>query len=542
MDDIALPALLVARLKATADRTRLSVSDLIARLLDDDHPERPERGDIDVHVQLAVSAARLGIWALDVTTGRIDWNDELLTIYGMTRDEFESHTVAWEERVHPDDRDYANEKVAEAFAGQQVLDVRFRIVMPSGEVRYISGAATPIIRNGRVVKVVGNNLDITEMVRAQQTISDQTAILANISDAVIVTNPRFEVVSWNRAAEALYGYSAEEVVGQHIGRFVQTDYALGDEAIASTQLGTTGQWSGEVTQYHRSGTPIAISSSVTLIQRGEGMEPLVAAINRDISARKRAEQLELEQAAMRRSIQQEREKSAFRAKMLSTIAHEFRTPLAIIQSSTDLLVKYSDRISQARKEQSAQNITREMGYITKMLDDLSLIARSQRQALIIKRQPVAVEMFVQAVVDDMRQMLKPQQGLTLTTAPIDVAAMLDPHLMQIALGNLISNALKYSPDDGQVSAHVCRVGAELVIDVADRGMGIPEADLPQLFEPFFRAENVGETSGSGLGLSIVREVAQLHGGTVSCESVLGAGSTFSLRLPFLPAAAEVGGA
>lgn len=541
MDEIALPVALAERLKATAERTRLSVPDLITRLLDDDHPERPERGNIDVHVQLAVSAARLGIWALDVATGRLEWNDELLTIYGMTRDEFDSRSVAWEERVHPDDRDYANEKVAEAFAGQRVLDVRFRIILPSGEVRYISGAATPIVRNGRVVKVVGNNLDITEVVRAQQTISDQTAILDNISDAVIVTNPRFEIVSWNRAAEALYGYSAEEVLGRSISLFVQTDYALGDEEIAATQLRASGQWSGEVTQYHRSGTPIAVSSSVTLIQRGEGMEPLIAAINRDISARKRAEQLELEQAAMRQSIQQEREKSAFRAKMLSTIAHEFRTPLAIIQSSTDLLVKYGDRITQARKEQSVQNITREMGYITKMLDDLSLIARSQRHSLIIKRQPVSVERFAQAVVDDMMQMLKPQQVLKLTTAPIEVAAMLDPHLMQIALGNLISNAVKYSPDDGLISVHVCRVGAELVIDVADRGMGIPESNLSQLFEPFFRAENVGETSGSGLGLSIVREIAQLHGGTVACESVLGAGSTFTLKLPFLPAAAEVGG-
>lgn len=541
MDDISLPAPLAARLKATADRARLSVPDLLTRLLDDDHPERPERGNIDVHVQLAVSAARLGIWALDVQTGRLEWNDELLTIYGLTRDEFENHSVAWEERVHPEDRDYANEKVAEAFAGMRVLDMHFRIVLPSGEVRYVSGAATPIVRSGRVVKVVGNNLDITEMVRAQQTISDQTAILDHISDAVIVTNPRFEVVSWNRAAEMLYGYSAEDVLGRHVSRFVQTQYAQGDEEIAAAQLRASGHWSGEVTQYHRSGTPIAVSSSVTLIQRGEGMEPLVAAINRDISARKRAEQLELEQTAMRQSIQQEREKSAFRAKMLSTIAHEFRTPLAIIQSSSDLLVKYGDRITQTRKEQSVQNITREMSYITKMLDDLSLMARSQRQSLMLKRQPVAVEAFAQAVVDDMMQMLKPQQRLTLTTDPIDVAAMLDPHLMQIALGNLISNAIKYSPDDGLISVHVCRVGAELVIDVADRGMGIPEANLPQLFEPFFRADNVGETSGSGLGLSIVREVAQLHGGTVACESVLGGGSTFTLRLPFLPAAAEVGG-
>jgi signal transduction histidine kinase len=111
--------------------------------------------------------------------------------------------------------------------------------------------------------------------------------------------------------------------------------------------------------------------------------------------------------------------------------------------------------------------------------------------------------------------------------------LLDEHLLQHILINLLTNALKYSPEDSQVSLHVCADGGDLVLEVEDHGIGIPPEDQARLFEPFHRAANATQVEGTGLGLAIVRENVLLHGGTISFTSMLGAGTTFTVRLPLV---------
>jgi signal transduction histidine kinase len=110
-------------------------------------------------------------------------------------------------------------------------------------------------------------------------------------------------------------------------------------------------------------------------------------------------------------------------------------------------------------------------------------------------------------------------------------AWIDPGVLRLAVGNLVGNALKYSPQGTPVSIRLRREKGDAVLTVADRGIGIPAADHARLFEPFHRGRNVGEISGSGLGLVIVRKGVDLHGGSIDLESAEGAGTTFTLRLP-----------
>lgn len=117
----------------------------------------------------------------------------------------------------------------------------------------------------------------------------------------------------------------------------------------------------------------------------------------------------------------------------------------------------------------------------------------------------------------------------------DSPALLDGTLLSAILGNLLANAVKYSPAGSPVALDVTRSGANLVFTVRDAGIGIPEADLPRLFDSFHRCANVGDTPGSGLGLAIVRRTVTLHGGTVTVASEVGAGTTFTVTLPAAPA-------
>ncbi|MBC7870579.1 MAG: PAS domain S-box protein [Chitinophagaceae bacterium] len=519
------------QLQDTATHYDIPVEDLIGRLLKNDqvYSKNPEQQNTNEHIRLAISAARLGIWTLDLATGVLEWNDELLKIYGITREEFKHREISFQERVHPDDREYVQKRLDEAFSGVPVMDALFRIVHPSGEIRYISGAATPIVRDGEVVMIIGNNLDVTEIRRAQQLIVNQNTILENISDAVIITDLDFHIISWNKRAEIIYGYTADEVLNKRVDSVLSTIYAGSTTGDADTQLRDQGHWQDEVIQSTRAGKQVIISSSVTMIKKDATTPPVIVAVNRDISASKRAEQLELEQEALRRSIDQERETSAFRAKMLSTIAHEFRTPLANIQSSSEILVNYGDRLTVDKKVASLENIRREIAYVGKMLDDLRLIARSQRQSLVVRLEATDAGEFFFSLINNLTTSLKPLQSLVLDVDREIGRIRLDPYLIQIAVSNLISNAVKYSPENGQIVVTVSKTSEDLiVVRIIDQGIGIPESDQRYLFEPFFRADNVGTIPGSGLGLSIIKEMAQLHGGSITCDSTVGVGSTFTL--------------
>jgi signal transduction histidine kinase len=125
----------------------------------------------------------------------------------------------------------------------------------------------------------------------------------------------------------------------------------------------------------------------------------------------------------------------------------------------------------------------------------------------------------------------PSHTITYAVCPGNWQAEVDPKLMRQALMNLLLNAVKFSPDGSTVTLSLDRDERDAVIRVADQGIGIPDADLPHIFEVFYRAKNVGAVEGTGLGLALVRQIAEAHHGFVFCESEVDAGTTFTLRFP-----------
>jgi len=218
--------------------------------------------------------------------------------------------------------------------------------------------------------------------------------------------------------------------------------------------------------------------------------------------------------------------------VIALVSHEMRTPLTAIQGMTELLANYD--IEPARRKEISSAINGEVKRLAGMITDYLDITRLESGATGLRNTPVKLD----ALLERIMMLLEPvaaQRGIRLVlTPPVGLPAFFaDADLLVRAVENLVSNAIKYSPNNTQVTISAARDGDSAVILVADQGYGIPEADVTRVFEKFYRVPRVedAEVPGTGLGLALVREIAELHGGTVTVASKINQGSTFTLRIP-----------
>jgi signal transduction histidine kinase len=218
--------------------------------------------------------------------------------------------------------------------------------------------------------------------------------------------------------------------------------------------------------------------------------------------------------------------------VIALVSHEMRTPLTAIQGMTELLANYD--MDPVRRKEISSAINGEVKRLTSMITEYLDITRLEFGATALRKTPVKVEALLQRV----EMLLAPVAGqrgirLVLTLSPGLPSLFADLDLLGRAVENLVSNAIKYSPDDTEVAIGAARDKDGIAISVADHGYGIPEPDLTRVFEKFYRVPRMEDAGvpGTGLGLALVREIAELHGGTVSVTSKVGRGSTFTLRIP-----------
>ncbi len=231
------------------------------------------------------------------------------------------------------------------------------------------------------------------------------------------------------------------------------------------------------------------------------------------------------------SLLKEIELGDLKSSFVSTASHQFRTPLAVIQSNTELLLMLADRSENEDIEKYTKvtgRIKGEIAKMTKLMDDVLILGKLTSGTLTYAPQELDLVQFCNAMIKQFNsiQMDGRMMEFQLIGEPYNV--ILDSNLLTHALSNLISNAFKYSAEKNNPELIVYYKPTELVISIKDYGIGIPEAELPQLFNPFFRANNVIGIKGTGLGLSIAKEYTEINQGQIAAKSILGEGSCFDL--------------
>jgi signal transduction histidine kinase len=229
-----------------------------------------------------------------------------------------------------------------------------------------------------------------------------------------------------------------------------------------------------------------------------------------------------------------------KSKFVSTASHEFRTPLATMLSSAELLEHYSDNLDPAEKRNLLQTIQSSAKRMSEMIDGVLSLGRVESGVLKLNSSRMNLREICSKVVSEFRIAQGKQHVINLVDRFDRADVDMDEQLLRHILNNLLSNAVKYSPPGSEVTFSLARRDEQAVIEIQDRGIGIPAKDQPRLFESFHRASNVENRPGTGLGLAIVKKSVEIHGGEISLASTTGAGTRFTVVLPLRPSEQPAG--
>lgn len=248
------------------------------------------------------------------------------------------------------------------------------------------------------------------------------------------------------------------------------------------------------------------------------------------AARDITDRIDLQQS-LEQTVQKEKQLNDLKSRFVSMASHEFRTPLTSILMSTETLRSYWPRMNAQQIDSKLANIHSQISHLTTIVTNVLQLTRIQEGKLLPDLKLVQLTELCRSVIKSFVPDDSVRQTIRFSSTAEQPEILADEVMIRQVLINLLSNALKYSQPDPQVEVTLTSNGKMVEIKVADNGIGIPEKDQKNVFQPFFRAANAKGIEGNGLGLNIVKETIQLHGGRVRFDSSLLKGTTFYIELP-----------
>ncbi len=385
--------------------------------------------------------------------------------------------------------------------------------------------------------------DVTEQRRAETARALLAGVVDSSEDAIISKNLDGVVTSWNAAAERLFGYAAPEAIGQSILTLMIPPERGDEETMILDRLRRGERVEHfETERLTKDGRCVPISLTVSPVRDARGDIIGASKIARDITERQRAE-AERARLLAREQGARERAEAASRAKdeFVAMISHEIRSPLnAILGWAQTLRQGDVDPHATAR---ATESIERNARALAQLVEDLLDVSRAITGKLTLNTRPVDLRRSLDAALDSIRPAAD-AKGISIEVRrePRHTLVTGDGDRLQQILWNLLSNAVKFTPRHGRVTVRMQRLNSHVEVTVRDSGVGIAPDFLPYVFDRFAQAETATARryGGLGLGLAIVRHLAELHGGSVSATSSgEGLGATFTVRLPIRAIQGEV---
>jgi PAS domain S-box-containing protein len=401
----------------------------------------------------------------------------------------------------------------------------------------VEDSAAPIRdERGNVFGAVLVFRDASERKRAEAERAYLAAIVESSDDAVVSKTLESTITSWNKAAERIFGYTAAEVIGRSIRIIIPPD-RQDEEDMVLERLGRGERIDHyETVRRRKDGTLIDVSLTISPIKDGEGRIIGASKIARDITEKKRMEERLREVIRnLRQTEEVLRENDRRKDEFLAMLAHELRNPLAPIRNAARVLRHSPAAHGQA--EQMLDIIERQAEHLTRLVDDLLDVSRITRGKITLQRERLELMTVVSRAVETSRPLIDAaRHRLTVRLPPEPVRVEGDLTRLAQVISNLLNNAAKYTEPGGQIELRAEREGDEVFVRVKDNGVGIPPQVLPRVFDLFAQDERSLDRSqgGLGIGLTLVRSLIELHGGSVEARSEgLGHGSEFTVRLPVL---------
>lgn len=353
---------------------------------------------------------------------------------------------------------------------------------------------------------------------SSEELASYFAAIVEWSDDAIVSKSLDGIVrSWNPGAERIFGYTAQEMVGESIRRLIPEHLQdEEDEVLRRVRAGLPVDHFETIRQ-RKDGSLVPISLTVSPIKNGRGEIIGASKIARDISERRVAED------AVRTSM-------ALKDQFLGLVSHELRTPVATVVGNAQLLLRRGDRIASAQRQEALADIASEAERLQAIIEDLLILTRLGTRED-IEFEDVDLAALVADVVRRQRSRARREYHVDVRDEGLRVRG--SETLLQLVVRNLLANAVKYSPPDTPIEVVVERsTGGDAVVLVHDRGVGVSDEDAAHVFEPFYRSAAIrAEVPGIGLGLAVCERAMDAQSGWVALRPRPGGGSTFSFGLP-----------
>jgi two-component system sensor histidine kinase VicK len=391
--------------------------------------------------------------------------------------------------------------------------------------------------HGTIVGTSTIQRDITERRRTDTVVAEMAAIVDSSNDAIIGKDLKGVITTWNRGAEHVYGYAAEEVIGKSVSLLLPSDRPDEVRQMIAEMLANGARTDHfETHRIRKDGRVIDVSLTVSPIRDSDGKIVGASSVGRDVT----------EHNAMVASLTASELRSVMavsRAKdeMVSLVSHELRTPLASLLGFTELL--YARDFTVEQQKEYLGVMLREGRRLTDLINDVLHIQRLEAGHQELNPAPADLDALILRAVaaagEDPQRMIEVRVSKMLPLVMIDTDAILQ------VLGNFLSNARKYSPDGGAILVTTKLADGQVQIEVHDHGLGLPADALPRVFDTFYRVASGDRRliKGTGLGLAINRRIVEAHGGEVAAYSDgPGRGSRFRFTLPVVqkhPESADV---
>ncbi len=479
----------------------------------------------EFRLQLALDSGNIGIYEWRLDSGELIWDDCLRSHWGLAPAERPTLDL-FLQSLHPDDRARVQVEIDRALdpGSGGLFRVEYRMITSDKVEKWIAATGTVFFEAGRAVRMVGTAQDVSQRKRAEMERQKFVSLAEQSVEFIGISNLSFEPLYVNPAGLRLVGLkSAEEAAKVKVADFFFPEDQTFIMKEFFPEVLREGQGSVEI-RFRRFDTEEAVWMlyNVFFLRDPDG-EPIgLATVSRDITLRKRAE--DALKAADRR-----------KDEFLATLAHELRNPLAPICNATHVLLHDAAPTMSLRDLSLLGMIERQGRHLARLVDDLMEVSRITRGKIELKMQQVDLADVLRHVIETTQPIIDRaghELRVNLPAAPTTLEA--DPVRLAQVFTNLLDNAAKYTERGGSIGLTAAVAGNQAVITVSDSGVGIPAEMLPRVFDLFTQVDrSLGRAQGGlGIGLALVNNLLNLHGGTVEAQSDgLGRGSAFVVRLP-----------
>lgn len=488
-------------------------------------------------LQYAETVGKIGVFDWDIKTGALVWTAQMEEIFGIPGGSFEGDITHWKKRLHPDDAALVlNTLDTLIHQREPIFKQDYRIVHPNGEVHWISvQGAFEYDQDGSAARMIGVGTDITEQKRTeeQSRLDKERLILALESGALgfwdwnIQTGDVFFGGCW----ASMLGYAPEELepsITTWERLIHHEDKLTVDKVLEAHLVRETPLYEAEFRLKKRDGTWLWVLSRGRVVARDPEGAPLrVVGVHANVHEQHLIRD-ELRAAAKRKD------------EFLATLAHELRNPLAPLRTGLEIIRRAPAGTAAI---QARDMMDRQLLHMVRLVDDLLDVSRITRGMLELKRSDITLRNIIQVAVESSMPAIEiahHQLSINLPTEEIIIHG--DATRLSQVMSNLLLNAAKYTPDRGLIQIEASMKKDSVVVAIRDNGLGIPEEMISHVFEMFGQVNQTLERSqgGLGIGLALVRNIVELHGGKVQASSPgVGKGSTFTVELPAKALAVQV---